>query len=237
MNRALHLVPLFLVAGCEFADGSAATVALEARGATPTTFVDGTYSIVLHRAELAFGPAYACESRDAELCESAVLETLDVHPIDALDPTVQSLGELRGLAGEVHTIAYDLGVAFLLAAPSPEPLPGSIDGHSVVIEGTASDGVTAFDFVATVDVVSADAGETAVVGMPAEADVPARGGSLTIEVDASAWLVGLDWGALAATPRGPSEPVLIAAGTAGYEALVARIRAGAPPTFVWSTAP
>jgi len=240
MTRAIALfaLPLF-VASCGDMGREPAVVSLEARGHATATFVDGSYTITLHRADVAFGPAYFCATAatSTELCETAVLETLSAHPIDALDGAIQPLGELRGVTGEIRSIQYDLGLAFLLAAPKPTALSDSIDGHSVVLEGTATDGVTTFDFAVDVDVTAELSGTTAFVGTRTNAAIPARGATLTLDVDATPWLVGLDWAGLASVPHAPGAPVVVMPGTADYDAILRGITANAPVEFVWSGVP
>lgn len=233
MNRIA--LAILLLVGCADSGRDPATVELVARGAPSAVFTDGGFTITLTRADIAFGPAYFCATAatSTDLCDTAVLETLDAHPIDGIDATDQPLGELRGLTGTVRSVQYDLGIAFLLAGASPEALPGSIDGHSVVLEGHATDGMTSFDFVATVDVTAELSGTTAVVGARTEATIPSSGARLTLAVDPSRWLAGLDWTALSNLPHGVGEPVVVAEGTLAHDAILRGITTNAPVAFEW----
>jgi hypothetical protein len=239
MIRAL-LTTLFLVvaSACGNTGRTPATVTLTGRGASSPVLVDGAYTVTLTRADVAFGPAYFCATATAssELCETAVLETLEAHAIDGLDPVTQPLGVLEGFTGDVRTVQLDLGIAFLLSQPMPHALEGSIEGHSVVLEGSATNGMTNVDFRVAIDVVASESGTSAIVGSSSRATVASVGTALEVVVDPRLWVRGLDWAAIAATPHAPGERVVIAEGSVEYDAILRGIAANAPPTFEWTGA-
>lgn len=229
-RRVATFAALLLLAGCDETGRERARVALEARGVGATSFVEAGFTITITRADVAFGPAYLCATRGSstELCEVAVIETTVAHPFDALDPAAQPLGELLGLTGTIRTAQYDLGIAFLLPDTEPRPLPGAIDGHSVVLEGTATDGVTTIDFVVDVDVVAKVSGNTAIVGARVDGTIPAAGATLTVGAEPARWLAGLDWAQITALPHAPGAPVVIASGTAAHDTILRAITTNAP---------
>jgi hypothetical protein len=238
MTRELFgLMLVAFAAGCDVTGRTATTVALSGRGAESPVLVDGAYTITLTRADVAFGPAYFCATAAAssELCETAVLETLEAHAIDGLDPVSQPLGMLEGFTGDVRSVQLDLGIAFLLTESHPGPLEGSIDGHSVVLEGTATDGITTFEFEVALDVVASESGTSALVGTATEAAIAASGTQLEVVVDPREWIVGLDWAALASTPHAPGTPVVIAKDSVEYDAILRGITTNDAPTFEWTS--
>ncbi len=226
---------LAALGACDDTGRTPATVALVARGSSSPVLVDGAWTVTLTRAELAFGPAYFCatSASSSELCETAVLETRETHPFDALDPIDQPLGELVGVTGNIRSAQYDLGIPFLLTQSAPTPLAAAVDGHSLVLEATATDGVTTFDLEVAMDATAGVSGNTLIVGAAIVAEVPARGGVMTASVDPRNWLRGLDWAALASTPRDPGEPVVLARGSLAYDAVLRGLTANHPPTLTF----
>lgn len=236
-RTALPILLAMALGGCADTGRTYATVELASVGAASPVLVDGSFTVTLTRADVAFGPAYLCATPTAssELCATAVLEVLQAHPIDGLSPMASPLATLGGVTGTVRSAQYDFGIPFLLTESTPRALPGSIGGHSAVIEATATDGATTFDLHITLDVAAKVSGTTAMVGAPLVSDIPASGATVTVGVDPREWLRGLDWAALAATPHAPSEPVVLAKGTSAYDTVLRGMTVNHPPTFVVTT--
>lgn len=234
MNRYASIaLSLLALCGCVDDGRSRATVELLARGAASPVLVDGGWTITLTRADVAFGPAYLCATAAAssELCTTAVLEFLEAQTIDGLDPVPTPLGILEGVTGSVRSAQYDFGIPFLLTESMPTPLPGSVSGHSALLEATATDGVDSFDLSITLDVAAPVSGTTAIVGAPLVALIPESGATLTIAVDPREWLRGLDWAALNATPRGVGEKVVIATDSLDHDSVLRSMTVNHPPAF------
>lgn len=128
--------------GCYESPQQSVELALELAG-TPASDAplsdEGTAR--LSRAELAFGPFWLCPGAQAgELCDTARLEWLDAARVDVLSSSAQSVGELRGVTGEVQSYMYDLGISSLLGEPGSSFVAPVVDelGGSVWLEGTAS---------------------------------------------------------------------------------------------------
>lgn len=212
-----------------------ATVELVATGAASPVLVDGAFTITLTRADVAFGPTYLCATAAAssELCDTAVLESLQAHTLDGLSATPVSLGILDGVTGTIRSAQYDFGLPFLLGASMPTPIEGSVSGHSVVLEATVTDGVDSFDLSVSLDVVAEVSGTTAMVGAPIVGTIPASGGRVTVAIDPREWLRGLDWASLAATPRPAGAPVVLGPGSVAYDAILRGMTANHPPTLTF----
>lgn len=236
MNRSAFLaLSLVSLVACAEADRTRATVELLARGTTDPVLVDGSWTITLTRADVAFGPAYLCATAavSSELCHTAVLEFLEARTIDGIDPTPTPLGTLEGVTGSIRSAQYDFGIPFLLTETAPKPIDGSVAGHSAVLEATATDGIETFDLSITLDVEAQVSGTSAIVGAPLVAEIPESGASLTIQVDPREWLRGLDWAALGASPHAPGEPVVIAEGSLDHGSVLRAMTVNHPPELVF----
>lgn len=96
-------------------------------------------SVLLSRAQLAFGPLTLCAGREAgALCDDALLEWRGSVVVDADVPTPKRAGTLVGTTGTTRSWMYDLGIVSLLTNARPVRLDAAqeLSGHSLWIEGT-----------------------------------------------------------------------------------------------------
>lgn len=215
--RVASALALVLVGACATTGREPARAALDARGTAPVDVVSGSYTLRLTRADLAIGPLYLCATRVAstERCASAILETTDAYVFDALEMRPVDLGFLDGVTGVVRSAQYDHGIPFLLGAPAPEPLAPA--EHTLVLEGTATDGVDSFTFTLDLDAYATVSGQTAVVGRFVSGVVPSSGGRLTVVYDPHAVVRAIPWSDVAALPRPALGPVRIEPGTLAHD--------------------
>lgn len=201
----------------------------------PGAITAGDFTVTLDEAVIAFGPAYFCaaSSGSATLCETAVAELTQIVAIDALDPSPQPLGEVRGFTGQVRSVSYDYGVHWLLTESSPVAAPAAPGGHSARFRGRAVNGDTSIEFLATIDVLAQFQGQRAVPTAPASASIGEEGARLEVQVDIGPWLAAVDWSAAAASPE---RPYSIDIGSPEHNAVVIAMVSAHPPKFVW-TAP
>lgn len=235
MSRHAPLLIALALASCTNPGERPVAVFVEAHGTAVAPFVDGAYTVTIVRADVSFGPAYFCATEEAstDACATAVVSTTEAIAFDALDPAAQPLATLFGFEGTVRTVQYDMGLPFLLTEDAPTAQTGAVEGHSVVLEGTASDGVSTFAFTFALDVVSSEPGSTAVIGLPTVATLVSGAHHLDVAVDPRAWLEGVDWAALAAMPHAPGEPVVVPAGSAESVRVIDAMTVAHPPTFAW----
>lgn len=226
-----------LLAGCADTGREFVTVAFEARGTGITAATLGDWDVVLTRADVSIGPLYLCatELASSEFCEEALLERLETVVVRGLDPTPQPLGELAGVTGTVRSATYDLGWSYFLTQAMAAPTEGAVDGHSIVLEGTATRGADVMPFRFDVDVIPQVVGDTAVHGFRTRADVAGPGQRLTIEVDPLTWLGAVDFDALFALQSAPGAEVHVTRGVVGHDAVALGVTTFAPPAFVWTT--
>lgn len=232
------LFALMVVSGC----GAVAQAPLEydayALGSSAIAVVVGDFNLTLSRAELAFGPVYFCASRTAkpEQCETAVSELLSITTVNALDPTPQPLGRVRGLSGAIRSAAYDWGITWLSYESAPNNRAAL--GHSAIFEGTLSHAGESVPFTVTLDVVSPQQGVRAVLAARLSAELEANATPrLEVSFSPQQWWAAVDLAALWAQPRDPSGRLVIDASSDAYAALFIAMTANAPPSFTWSEGP
>lgn len=213
------------LAGCAATGQEDVTVPLFVGGTAIEAPIEGrdAASIVLQRAELAFGPLYLCAGTQAgDLCETARLEWLDAVVVDALDPEAHEIGELDGISGPVRSWMYDLGFASLLTEPEPLALPATdaLGRASVRIEGIATVGAIALPFSASVRVRAEEETEAGVpivrksTGDAFEHDVQPGDPGLLVRFDPAAWVADIDFATLVSNEGcEPGGPIVACAGT------------------------
>jgi hypothetical protein len=247
-------IPLLCVLGSACADtgGTDVTVPLFVAGvdASESFVAVGDVPVVLHRADLAFGPLYFCAgSRAGRLCDTARLEWLDSVLVPATSPEVRRAGTLTGVSGPVRSFMYDLGVTSLLTTTHPLVLPAAEDlgGVSLVVEGSAVvDGVT-LPFRADIRIAQdsdTEIGVPVVLGSTSERlghEVTDQEAGLLIEFDPRAWVRGADFRALAqsarCTPPATADPCEIGPETQAFRSLHNAVVSGDRPLFEWGFAP
>ncbi len=142
MTGPLGALPICaLLVGCGEAPQSEHSLELVARAAEPSVVVlaDGS-EVTLERAVVAFGPLYLCPGTSAgEACDVARFEWQGSAVVNLLDASDQSLGELSGATGSVHSWMFDYGVTSLLtrAEPFVSSAAKELGEVSLVVEGSA----------------------------------------------------------------------------------------------------
>lgn len=234
MTRCLAL-SLVLVAACADTGRDFVSVPFTARG-TGTSVIDVQgWTVTLTRADVSVGPIYFCATALASsgLCESALLERLDTRVIDGLSAEPSDFGVLEGVTGTVRSTTYDFGISYFLTQTAAAPTEGAVDGHSAVLEGSATRGGDAFTFRFEVDVIPQQVSDTAIHGARTTAEITGPGSSATMIVDPAAWLSAVDFDAVFALPHDPSLPIVVSRGVVGHDAIVLGMTSFTPPTFEW----
>jgi hypothetical protein len=196
------------------------------QGQSPTRF-DSTkgWSVTLTSAHAVFGPVYfyggapmaqagpltrffggvakACPTH-AQYDYGAVLgEVLEQHVVDLLASEPTSTGEVQGEAGTCQSAELHLHPPGNqgLATGSTQVELDKLEGHTVVIEGTASKDSTTVPFRAALDIP--DEGTMRIVqniaGSVELDDVTQRPGSILVEILLDAWLDQVDFSSLTET--------------------------------------
>ena len=206
-------------------------VALFAPGGA-TTVQDG-WTITLSRADVALGPFYFCaaETGSSTLCGSSAAELATVTYVNALAEATP-LGTVHGFTGVIKSAAYDFGISWFDTETAATPSPSLPNGHSVHLEGSATNGAQVIAFVADVDVVPQYQGQNAVATAPAETNVTSSATQLQVVLSPAAWLRQLDFDAIAKS--GPN-PFVIAPGTAEHTAILVGLKNLSPPQLQWAS--
>jgi len=212
-------------------------VPIHGAGTAVGPFAVGAWTVTLSEAELGFGAVYFCASASGtpDLCETALLDYTAAFTIDALDPTIVMQGQMPGVTGTIRSALFDYAIAWWPTLVDPTPEEGAPGGHSARIAGSATDGMTTFDFVAEVDVLPRVRGSQAVVGAHTDHELMSSDDALVVRVDPRPWLAAVDFDALAAMVVDPAVPVVIAPGTQAYDAIVFQLTTNALPTFAWGS--
>jgi len=217
-----------LAAACGTTGAEPFTYPITVAGAG-ASFPVGDWQVTLARAELALGPIYLCATAAAspELCAVAQGEFAEVAVVDLLAADPQPLGEVDALAGDVRSAMLDYGISWFTTQTAATA--GSELGHSARLVGTAVQGDLTLDFDAVIDVVPPLRGSPALVGVRARVDDPDERSRLQLRVNPGAWLLGVDFDALA--EGGPS--VEIRPGDAAHAAIAFALTTQ-PPVFSWT---
>lgn len=233
--RLAALLLVIALSACADTGRSFVSVPFSARGTGVTSGTIDGFTVTLTRADVSVGPIYFCATAlaSAELCDDALLERTDTRVVNGLDANEQDFGTLEGVSGTVRSTAYDFGISYFLTQGEAAPTEGAVEGHSAILEGTATNGVDSFAFRIEVDVIPQTAGDTAIHGARTDAIVDGIGDSATMVVDPMAWLSAVDFDALLALPHGVDMPVRVQRGITGHDAVVLGMTSFAPPTFEW----
>lgn len=231
MNRILLMLGLV---GCAENASVAIALPLQVAGTTIDAPFDGRdgWQVSLSRADVAFGPLYLCSGAQAgELCDTARAEWLGSAVIDALDDTPRRAGALEGTSGVARSWMYDHGIHSLYTQPEPVVLDAAqaLDGHSLIIEGTATRDATTVSFRARIAIRQEEETE---IGIPVvrkstsdvfEHDIRGDEAYLEVRFDARPWLSDVDFAAIEdETLDEDSQP---------YRAIRNAVAAGQRPTF------
>lgn len=226
-RQPLALTALLAVA-CGTTGAEPFTYPITAVGAG-ASFPVGDWQITLTRAELALGPIYLCATAAAspDLCAVARGEFADVAVVDLLAAAPQALGEVDSLAGDVRSAMLDYGVSWFTTQTAAEA--GSELGHSAHLTGTAVQGDEILTFDAVIDVVPQLRGSPALVGVRARVDAPDERSRLQLRINPGAWLLGVDFDALAAA----GASIEIRPGDEAHAAIAFALTTQ-PPVFSWT---
>jgi hypothetical protein len=233
----------WMASACADAGGGRMEIPLQVAGTTPAIANYAGWEVQLTRADLAFGPLYLCAGEQAgELCDVASAEWLDSVVVNVLGTKPKAAGRLSGTTGEVRSFMYDLGISSVFTQQQPLVLSAaeSLEGHSVVVEGAASQGEATFRFI--LPVVIAQGAET-------EVNVPVvrkslsesfehtlvEGEQLRLKFDASEWLRDVDFQAIYVEycVSACDEPILLPADSQAARALRNALLVRNRPVFEW----
>ena len=189
------------------------------------------WTITVTRASIGLGPFYFCAAAtgSSTLCDSSAAELADVAYVDALAPS-SPLGTVNGFTGVIKSATYDFGISWFDTETAATPAPILPDGHSMHIEGTATNGTSTVTIIADVDVDPQYQGQNAIATAPADTDVTSSATELQVVLSPAGWLRQLDFDAIAKS--GP-EPFVIAPGMPEHTAIVVGLKNLAQPTFQW----
>ncbi|MCL2725668.1 MAG: hypothetical protein FWD69_14650 [Polyangiaceae bacterium] len=195
------------------------------------------WNVTLTHADVALGPFYFCASASGSstLCDAAVAEITSVALVDGLALGQAPLGRVHGLSGSVQSAAYDFGISWFDTQTSPTPSPVTPGpGHSMQLEGQATNGATGFSFTANVDVVPQYQGQNAFPTAPAMANVTSSAFRLEVRFNPADWLKQLDFDDIANQMATSGSSVFdIEPGSKEHAAILVGIKNLAPIDFVW----
>lgn len=193
--------------------------------------VDG-WEVSLTRAELSVGPLYLCatSAASADLCPVAVGEFASAAAVDVLDAGERAIGDVTGVSGAVGSAMMDLGVAWIPTWTTPRPVSTGA-GHSLRLEGAATQAGRTVRFRADVDVVPQFQGVLAIQGIRVAGRL-APGSRVTLTARPAAWLSGVDFAELADLAAGQEAPLELAPGSRAYNAIIVAVTATYAPTLV-----
>lgn len=162
----------------------------------------GDVSVVIDRADLAFGPLYLCAGATAgDLCDTARLEWLDSVVVDTTRSEPVAVGELSGVTGTVRSWMYDLGLSSQLTRETPFVLDAAkeLGDASFALEGTAVVAGVDVPFQAFVPIQQTEDTE---LGVPVirkgssdsfYREIDGSEQSLLVRFDASTWVASVDF--------------------------------------------
>lgn len=197
---------------------------------------DDQFSLQITRAQLAYGPAYFCQTAAAspDLCPVAQAELLFVTTIDLLDPSEQPLGFVDSLPGVLGTTTYDLGWSWFPRDQQPRRAAGL--EHSAEFEVTVvrkSDGATR-TFSLPLDLQPTIAGTRTVGATQISATVLDDQWQLQVAADPRAWWEQVECAELFALPP---EVTTIPSEARTAAILRQQITSGHPLAFAWVQTP
>lgn len=202
--KRLTLMAALLLMACGDTTQEQVAVPLSVQGQTPSATVraQGDISVTLTEATLVVGPLYLCAAAQAgDLCEAARLEWIDAVAVNALAPGDVRAGTLVGADGVVRSWMLDLGRPAVLTQDTAlhTEATRALGGASVRITGTAKVRGATMAFAASVEMAQPRGAVQTVpllrrgltAGFPhtVTADDP----GVRITVDATGWLVGVDF--------------------------------------------
>jgi hypothetical protein len=230
MKRCIFI----LLAACGDTGQEHVALALTATGTASHAVTIGAATLTLTRADVAFGPTYLCasESGRAELCEVAVAEFLDTVTVNALNASVQPLGELNATTGSVRSGLFDYGISWLLTQNEPRANAGAVEGHSAIVEGTVTRGAQTLRFRATIDAKPRMSGDLAVNGQVTRFSI-GPDSALNISADPHSWVSNLDADALFALDTDGDGLVDIPSDSLAHESILQGMVSRAPLRFTW----
>lgn len=207
------------------------------QAALPLDLAD--YTLQLDAAQLAYGPAYFCQTAAAspDLCPVAGAELLTVTSIDLLDATPQPLGEIDSLPGLLRTTTYDLGWSWFPRDTAPRRAPGLDHSAEFALTITRrTDGVVR-SYLLQLDLQPTIAGTRTVGATHIAATVLDAAHRMRVTADARAWWSEIDPAELFALPLPPSGPTIIPPDSRVAAILHQQITSGRPLAFSWDLAP
>jgi hypothetical protein len=202
--------------------------------ARPVSVPSGT--LTLSQADVLVGPLYLCatESAESALCETALAEHLELISVDALDASSAPVGELSATTGTVRSAFFDYGLSWLLTKPGPA-FPDSApfrNSARLRFSARALDG-SELDVRADIDIAPLAAGDAAVNGRKTEQRIGKAPLSLTLQLDANAWLARVRIEELVALDEDGDGRVTLRPDSQPYEAILQGMTARNPLAFVW----
>lgn len=239
MRGAIFLFCLHVVsaAGCADTGQREVVFPVHASGVEDPTFTSGAWTVTLDEARVGLGPLYFCATlgADMDLCATARAEWLGSASADGLDPTLQMLGEGRGVTGGIGSMMLDYGRTWLLTLPEPRANDGAPEGHSLVLRGRAVLVARTITFEAAVDIDAQGPGEAAIGGLRTQRELDGTE-AFALRVDAVAWAARMDFDEVAALADATDHAV-IDPGTPPHEDLALAMRTARLPAVEWIARP
>ncbi|HET6281393.1 MAG TPA: hypothetical protein VFH73_10510 [Polyangia bacterium] len=207
--------------------------ALTARSVTGGALSSAGWNVILDEARVGFGPLYVCASVSAspEFCETAVAEFAEVASIDLRASAPVDVGRIRGVSDTVHSALYDFGITWR-SGSAPTPAAAAPEGHSLILRGTATSGVSSVRFEILIDAVPLQPGSYVVLARIPEKPQSSRI-RLELLFDPGLWLGKLDLARLAAQ----AQPVVLTTADPMGNAIATGLMSDARPTFTWIDVP
>jgi hypothetical protein len=243
MLCSLRKTPVvLLLAACSGTGQSEVSYPAYAVVVPPSGLSVGAWTVTISEAAFAFGPLYFCSAAQAG-CEVANSELLAITRIDALDPSPQPIGQVRGFEGDIRSASFDYGIHWFVTESHAQADPAAPDGHSARFVGRADNGDLSFNFVVNVDVKREDRPENrglrAVSSVAAKAAIRGDRARLDVRFDVQEWLrkgvERLDFEGFSASG---CELCTIdsSSATTSHTAITQAMQGNPAPEFVWSGA-
>ncbi len=234
LSRTLALLAVSLL-GCGNTGQEVVSFPVHAAGTGQTSFEKSGWSVTLEQANIGFGPIWMCATPfgDVGVCDQAEAEWLGTTTVNALDPSLQMLGDANAVTGTVRSAIFDYGRSWLLTATVPQANDGAPGGHSARFVVRATNGSEALEIHLDIDVDPPRAGQTAVIAVPTGTHDITGTEALTVQFDPAAWWRGVDYDAVAALDTDGDGVVVIGPGDTPYNAIAIALTTQ-PVTFQWS---